>query len=160
MAPLTVVATFATLPEAQIADGALDASGLHPEVMDQHFGSMAWMEQFALQGFRLAVPASEAPDAREFFLHLPKVRSRSPPARTGDNIWRTLAVLMALGLAPVFGWLMVGGLRRRRPGFGAEVSLGVVLSSVVVVLGLLAVVIVLGVVTLLIGPLFDHPQLG
>ena len=61
-----VVATFATLTEAQIVAGALGSGGLHAVVADQHYGSVVCFEQRALQGFRVTVPQAEAADAKAY----------------------------------------------------------------------------------------------
>jgi hypothetical protein len=111
---MTVVATFMNLTEAQVAAGALESGGLHPLVMDQGWGSVVWIEQAALQGFRLAVPTEEVSDAVAFFRALPKALPQpAPPRRSAvalvrSNWWRPAAALAGLGLAPVFGWLFVG----------------------------------------------------
>jgi hypothetical protein len=111
---MTVVATFINLPEARVAASALESGGLHPLVMDQGRGSVVWTEQAALQGFRLAVPSDEATDAVAFFRALPPPRrrprpaSRSAAAVVGSNWWRVVGGLLAIGLMPELGWLVVG----------------------------------------------------
>jgi len=137
---MTVVATFMNLPEAQIAAGALASGGLHPLVMDQGWGSVVWTEQAALQGFRLAVPSGEAADAVAFFKALPpaprplQTPRRSAVAIVGSNWWRVLGGLLAIGLMPTLGWLVVG-LRPKRYRRHGSVMLAVI--AVVVIAGAL-----------------------
>ena len=121
--PLVVVATFTSLTEAQIAAGGLAAGGLHPVVADQYFGSAVWTEQFALQGFRLSVPESEAADSLAFLATARLRRIKRPPRPAGQIVWRVLAVLLLLVLGPYGSWLATGGLQRRRPGSVAAVAL-------------------------------------
>jgi hypothetical protein len=135
---MTVVATFMNLPEAQVAASALESGGLHPLVMDQGWGSVVWIEQAALQGFRLVVPSEEVADAVAFFRALPplrkaRARSRSPIAVAQSNWWRVVAAILGLGLAPVFGWLAVG-LRPKLYRGGGSVAFGGMLAVVAVVL--------------------------
>jgi hypothetical protein len=144
---LTVVATFMNLPEAQIAASALESGGLHPLVMDQGWGSVVWVEQFALQGFRLAVPASEAADAIAFFRALPGRRTRAPrPARTvrqlaGAHWWRPVAAVLGICLLPYFGWLVVGFRPRRRRGSQILTAMSATSVAAIILLGLVFLVI-------------------
>jgi hypothetical protein len=147
MMGMTVVATFMNLPEAQIAAGALASGGLHPLVMDQGWGSVVWIEQAALQGFRLAVPSEEAADAVAFFRALPPLRKplarpRSPIAIARSNWWRVVAAILGLGLAPVFGWLAVG-LRPKQYRRRGSVAFGGMLAVVAIVLIIATLFIVL-----------------
>lgn len=148
---MTVVATFMNLPEAQVAASALEFGGLHPLVMDQGWGSVLWIEQAALQGFRLGVPPDEVADAVAFFRALPPqrkvhMRPRSRIAVAQSNWWRVAAAILGLGLSPVFGWLAVGfrPRRYRRASFlsggplVAAVALVIVVAFIVIAIDLLA----------------------
>jgi hypothetical protein len=112
---LVVVATFLTVTEAQIAAGALKASGLHPILADETFGSALWTHQFALQGFRLLIPEEEAADAMAFLAAVRSRKMRRPPVRASRYAWASLAVLLTFLFSVHAGWLAVAGLRRRRP---------------------------------------------
>ncbi len=131
---LTVVATYPNLQEAQIAAGALQSGGLHAQVMDLHFGSVMWTDQFALQGFRVAVHEDEADDAVAYLSRLPPATAATdqPGSRApglADASWRLLAFIAGIVMLPV-GWLMVGGLRTRPVGAIRASLAGVLLVTI------------------------------
>jgi hypothetical protein len=110
-----VVATFASLTEAQIAAGALESGGLHPEIADQYFGAALWTDQFALQGFRLILPDDEAADASTVLASLRSKKVRRPPDPTIFYVSRLIAAPLVF-VSPLFAWAAVAGLRRKRGG--------------------------------------------
>ena len=136
--------------EARIAAGALRSGGLHPQLADEHFGSAVWTDQFALQGFRLAVPSRRVADA---VAYLRQVKAEAPgPRRRRERpvnaLWRGLAILLAFVLGPAFGWLAVGGLVRRHDrspilGVTAVVSAALVVGFLAVMVALAALAAVL-----------------
>lgn len=99
---LAVVATFTNLPEAQVAASALRSGGIDAIVMDEHFGVAMWVEQFALQGFRVAVPGDQLTDARAFFKELTPPRPRRAPPRSLSRRLRALAGALAPCSQPSF----------------------------------------------------------
>jgi len=150
---LAVVATFMNLTEAQVAASALESGALHPVVMDQGWGSVLGTEQFALQGFRLAVPQAEASDAIAFFRALPRVKPRRQrQARSLGELgrthwWRPVAGLACVFMAPIFGWLIVGLRPRRRYHQAWETAAGmfgamaIALVPIVVLLAMIEVMV-------------------
>jgi len=175
---LAVIATFSGLTEAQIAAGALRAGGLHAEVADQHFGSVVWTDQVALQGFRLTVPKGEAAAARallaEILAEPPPEPAWYPPRKAGNAGWRFLAVALALTLNPLFGWLAVGGLRSRGGqamlGVGVAAAAFLAVTAVIIaatsshalgrVIGLLIVVVIVAAVGRLARSAAEHRKPG
>ena len=135
---LVVAATFLSLTEAQIAAGALAASGLHPVVADETFGSMLWTHQFAIQGFRLLIPQDELADARIFLAGVRSRKIRRPRTRASRYAWAVLAVVLAAIFGGMTGWLAVAGLRRGRRGHGV-VAATVTMAFGIIVVALLAI---------------------
>lgn len=119
---LAVVATFIDLQEAHIAAGALRAAGLDADVCDFQFGTVDWMAQNAIGGFRVSVPDAHLPDAVAL---LTQIRDTAPePLGLGDRsgYWRTAggaaliigpSVLLKFfpAVFPELGWLFA----RKRP---------------------------------------------
>ena len=60
---LVVVARLLDMPQAQVAASALRSADLHPVLLDEQLNYAIWTSQFAW-GCRVAVPESEAEDAR------------------------------------------------------------------------------------------------
>jgi hypothetical protein len=124
---LGVVAVFSSLVEARIACGALQAAGVDAKLFDDHFGSVMWLDQTAIGGFRIVAPADDVQAARVF---LREARSASRPRRRDRRdkgvAWRALSVAMGLGLGGAVGlglgagagWFVVAA-RRRMRGLGA-----------------------------------------
>jgi hypothetical protein len=133
---VVVVSTFMNLGEAQIAAGALASGGLHPLVMDQGYGSVNWIAQFGLQGFRLAVPRTEAADAVAYLGSLPRPRVRPRrPAKTVSQLarrhgWRVPAALLLP--FPQLAWLVVGMRRRHARGYRSDMAIGMLLAAMAV----------------------------
>jgi hypothetical protein len=72
---LEVVTRIPTLAEAQIAAGALRASGIDAEVFDANFGQVESPVIEQLGGFRVMAPGAQARAAREM---LDAIRSQQP----------------------------------------------------------------------------------
>jgi hypothetical protein len=78
---LELVARIPTFAEAQIAAGALRASGIDAEVFDTNFGQVESPVIEQLGGFRIMAPAAQARAARDI---LDEIRSRPrPPPEAG-----------------------------------------------------------------------------
>jgi hypothetical protein len=119
---LRVAAVFASLVEAQVARSALRAVGIDAQVFDDCFGTMMWVEQAALGGFRVAVPLQQVVAAQEYLQSINRAPFRRRPDPRSKGVgWRILALVAGLGLGADFGWLVVALRRRRRPPF-AELS--------------------------------------
>lgn len=95
---LAEVARFATLSEAHVVCGALEASGFHAVVFDQEVGTSLWTNQYALSGFRLMVPGDELAEAGAF---LKELRKADPEALNWQAHPQALsgAPVAALGVA-------------------------------------------------------------
>jgi hypothetical protein len=120
---LAVVASFTDLQEAHIAAGALCAAGLRAEVFDNQLGTVDWMIQRALGGFRLAVPDQEAQTARELLAEF--AREAPAPEPVDDRLGvRQVAGFATLPI-PELAYLSA-----RRRGFGAESWAGMGLALV------------------------------
>ena len=135
---LSVAATFASLPEAQIAAGALRASGVDAQVFDDNFGTMMWTDQVAIGGFRVIVPEVERADAVAFLRDVAKSAPRRRPSpRERGVLWRALALLAGLALLPEAGWLVIGLKRRAsypgRAGFAVMFVVSMALFLVVTI---------------------------
>lgn len=149
---LVVAAKFYSLQEAQVAASALRSGGLHAVVFDAFYGGTLWDQQIALMGFRLMVPADERADAVGFFRALPEYRPRRVKLKSSaaavNGLWRVLTFLVWF-VAPPFGWMMVGALRRGRRGRGAEMAMGGLISFgaflLAAVVGLFLIAVLLGI---------------
>jgi hypothetical protein len=81
---LALVTRIPNLMEAQIAAGALRASGIHAQVFDGTFGGMEAPVIEGLGGYRLMAPESEVAEAREM---LKALRANPPPRDPDDRPW-------------------------------------------------------------------------
>ncbi len=61
---LVTVATFDTLPDAQIALGRLHAEGVGAQLADQHMVQTDWLYAIAVGGIKLKVAARDAAEAQ------------------------------------------------------------------------------------------------
>jgi hypothetical protein len=142
---LAVVASFTDLQEAHIAAGALRAAGLQAEVFDNQLGTVDWMIQRALGGFRLAVPDQEAGTARELLAEF----ARDAPAR--EPVEDRIGVRQAAGFAalpiPELAYLTA-----RRRGVGAESWAGMGMALVLLLGAFGAAAIVLFCSAMLFDP--------
>jgi len=135
---LAEVARFATLAEAHVVCGALQASGFHAVVFDQEVGTALWTNQFALSGFRLLVPGDELAEARGFLREMRKADPEAldwghhPEVLTGVP---TAALSVAMGDA---GWTLAALRQRFTPAKLAVVILMVALIASVIAAGLLS----------------------
>lgn len=132
---LVEAARFHTLSEAHVATALLRSAGIPASLSDTHYGSVFWMEQAALGGFRISVPEQDLADTVAL-LDVPSAPADpedepEPPA--ADTGRRTLAVALLVLLGPAAGWLVA---KRRR--FGPS-SGEVVAGSLMSLTGLLAV---------------------
>ena len=67
---LEVVASFASLIEAQVVCSALRSAGIAAEVMDQNFSSLFPTAQIG--GFRVAAPIGDGARAKRLLKDLPR----------------------------------------------------------------------------------------
>lgn len=111
---LAIVARFYDLNEATVAASALRASGLSPQVFDDHWASVNWIAGAALGGFRVALPEEELGAGLDLLRSLPAPEPLAPE----DIIEQRTAAPTALALAGVLlagpegGWAVAGGGRR------------------------------------------------
>jgi Putative prokaryotic signal transducing protein len=114
---LAVVTRIRSLPEAQIAAGALRSAGIDAEVFDSIFGGMEAPVIEGLGGYRLMAPETQAVEARKILRMLqaspglgepdevaPWSASLAESARTRKRGMRALALIL-LGIPAVF-WLI------------------------------------------------------
>lgn len=143
---LSVIASYADLQEAHIAAGALCAAGLSAEVFDNQLGTVDWMLQRALGGFRLAVPEEEATTARELLAEF----AREAPTR--EPLDERIGLRQAAGFVTLpFPEVAYMSMRRRPIGLEDWAGMGMAL---VLAFGLIAAATVVGmlVLNLLISP--------
>jgi len=62
---LVQVARYHTLSEAHVAASVLQSAGIAASIADAHYGSVFWLEQSALGGYRLSVASEDLRDAVE-----------------------------------------------------------------------------------------------
>ena len=74
---LVELARFHTLSEAEIAASLLRSAGITASIADAHYGSVFWLEQKALGGFRLSVGEADLADSLDILRHRPAAE-RSP----------------------------------------------------------------------------------
>ncbi len=94
------VARFTDLTEAQIAAGALRSAGFAAEVQDANLGTVDFLLQRAMGGFRLVTPAGEHAEASAF---LAELQANAPPplAEPSGSPERTAGAILLMLL---FGW--------------------------------------------------------
>jgi hypothetical protein len=130
---LAEVKRFASLQEAQIAAGMLRSTGIDASVCDEHYGTVMWIEQQALGGFRLTAPEQDVQDARSLLRQDARTPEPDdepfipiPPARTA-----LAAVLFLIGGSVAAGYLAASG-RRVGPTI-SEVVVGALLALAILV---------------------------
>lgn len=138
---LVDVARFHTLSEAEVAASLLRSAGIPVSLSDTHYGSVFWIEQKALGGFRLSVPEQDLADSVAL-LDVPPAgpdpEDEQPAAATADaGAGRaTLAVALTLLIAPA-GWLVAG--RRRSGRSMGEIATGTAMALAGLVAGSLVI---------------------
>ncbi len=133
---LADVARFHTLAEAEIAASLLRSAGIAATVADVHYGSVFWLEQRALGGFRLSVSEEDLADSVAILRHRPEADALEEEDAIPSSITdsdRMAATALMLTAGPAAGWLVAG---RRRFGFMASLVMtlllvGLALSLVV-----------------------------
>lgn len=114
---LVEAARFHTLSEAQVAASVLRSAGIVASIADAHYGSVFWIEQRALGGYRLSVADEDLADTIDILRSPPPVEPLDePPAEPLPMENRIAAGALALTLGPVAGWLAT------RRGVGASLS--------------------------------------
>ena len=111
---LSVVATYSSLPEAYIAAGALRAAGFDAEVFDGNFGSVVWMDQVAIGGFRVVAPQNDQTLAASVLEAIEDAHRKEQGDPVKPELAATiLAMFFGLGgfvlfgnNGAVWGWLM------------------------------------------------------
>ena len=110
---LVEAARFHTLSEAHVAASVLRSAGIVASIADAHYGSVFWIEQRALGGYRLSVADEDLADTIDILRAPPPVEPLDEPLDeplpTGNRI---VAGALALTLGPAAGWLAT----RRGPG--------------------------------------------
>jgi hypothetical protein len=103
---LVEAARFHTLSEAHIAASVLRSAGIVASIADAHYGSVFWIEQRALGGYRLSVAEEDLADTIDILQSPPPVEpldeSLPEPLPTENRI---AAGALALTLGPAAGWL-------------------------------------------------------
>lgn len=103
---LVEAARFHTLSEAHVAASVLRSAGIVASIADAHYGSVFWIEQRALGGYRLSVPDEDLADTIDILRSPPPVEPLDePPDETLPGDRRIAAVALALILGPAAGWL-------------------------------------------------------
>ena len=156
---LAVAATFASLSEAQIAAGALRASGFEALVFDDNFGTMMWMDQVAIGGFRVIVPEAEQAESAAFLRAVATTAPRRRPSpREKGVLWRVVALLTGLAL-PAVGWLVVGV--RRRATFSNPAGVGLIaMVSVALIIAVASGFWLIGVIGAFMDSWLIHPRIS
>lgn len=138
---LVEAARFHTLSEAHVAAALLRSAGIPASLSDTHYGSVFWIEQKALGGFRISVPEQDLADTITL-LDVPPAGPDPEDEAAGDEEIgrRSLAVVLMFVLGPAAGWL-VAQRRRFGPSIG-EVAVGTLISlgGLILVLGGLVLV--------------------
>lgn len=114
---LVEAARFHTLSEAHVAASVLRSAGIVVSIADAHYGSVFWIEQRALGGYRLSVAEEDLADTLDILRAPPPVEPLDEP--TGEPLpaeSRIVAGALALTLGPAAGWLAT------RRGLGASLS--------------------------------------
>jgi hypothetical protein len=120
---LVEAARFHSLSEAQVAASVLRSAGIVAAIADVHYGSVFWIEQRALGGYRLSVADQDLADTIDILGSPPPVDPIDEPAAEPlPAVNRAAAAALALTLGPVAGWLAtrrgVGASLSDRPGGG------------------------------------------
>lgn len=134
---LVEIARFHTLSEAEVAASLLRSAGIEALIADAHYGSVFWIEQRALGGFRLSVREEDLADTLDILRHPAETEPLAGedviPPSLGDND-RVAAAALMLAAGPAAGWLVAG-----RGRFGRLASFVLTLMLAAAALGLFAV---------------------
>ncbi len=131
---VSVVNTYASLSEAQVARCALESAGFPAWVFDEHYGTMIWTQQRILNGFRLVVPRAVGREAWEFLRAVqPQPQKVDPRTRTLD-FW-AFALLATLAWGAAWSWAAYknGPTRWRAVGCAVQFVLFLILDIYVFV---------------------------
>jgi hypothetical protein len=124
---LVEAARFHTLSEAEVAASVLRSAGIDAVIADVHYGSVFWVQQSALGGYRLSVIDEDLADALALLdapTPEPEVDDETDePIPTG----RRVAAGM-LSLWPEAGWLVT----RRGSGVAGPAALVAIGGGVIV----------------------------
>jgi hypothetical protein len=83
--PFVTIVSYRDLPEALVAQAALQGAGILSFLANYYLISIDWMYSIAVRGLQLRVPASDATDAR---LVLDVANSPTPPELQPTVEWR------------------------------------------------------------------------
>ena len=137
---LVQVARYYTLSEAHVAASVLQSAGIAASIADAHYGSVFWLEQSALGGYRLSVASEDLPDAVE-------ILSSPPPPDLADEApddplptsQRVVAGALMVTMGPAAAWLATKRWKRSSPiddpAAGISVRFQVALVVAAAVLG-------------------------
>jgi hypothetical protein len=138
---LRVIARLSTLVEAEVACGALRAAGFRAEIFDHAVGTVYWLYQTAIGGFRIVVPEGELENAVAYLVevhrNVPRIRR---PVRKGDTAWAFVALGATLTLGSAVAWMIVA-LRRRRRSLVIDLTGAMLSAAIVATLGIPMLVI-------------------
>lgn len=155
---LVEAARFHTLSEAEVAASLLRSAGIETSIADAHYGSVFWMTQSALGGYRLSIAEQDLRDAVEL-LRTPAPSQdegddeEDPPTPPMSGGQRVAAA--ALGLVdPTFGWLATS--RGVGASFGERTSAALLTMLTVAVVGAVALT-GLGLVLAILFELLTNP---
>lgn len=135
---LVQVARYHTLSEAHVAASVLQSAGIAASIADAHYGSVFWMEQSALGGYRLSVASEDLSDAVDI-LHSPPPpdpldEALDDPLPTGQ---RVAAGALMVTLGPAAAWLATKRWKRsslgddQAGGISARVQVALVIAAAV-----------------------------
>lgn len=149
---LVEAARYHTLSEAHVAAALLRSAGIPASLSDTHYGSVFWLEQKALGGFRISVPEQDLADTISLLDVPPAGPDPEDEGPEDPELGRRgLAVLLMFVLGPAAGWLVAQ--RRRFGPSSGEVVTGALMSlgGLVLVFGGL-VLVAAAVIELLTNP--------
>src|SRR5689334_404807 len=113
---LAEVTRFASLPEAQVACSALQASGIGAVVVDQEPAAALWREPFGTGGFRLCAPEDEVVSARAILRSLGEAADPPPrdpfasPPTLAERLMPLRLVIIALAFIAIAAFALWGRL--------------------------------------------------
>jgi len=123
---MVVVASYLSLPSAQVAASVLRSAGLTPILFDEQQSYARWTMLSAIGGCRLAVRSEEAVDALTLLTQAVEPDSASDLDASRGWLPRVIASFSIVLLTPALGWLVLGISDRR--GRWTETLLGIALA--------------------------------